>query len=237
MACGLQAIHDAGYVYRDLKPQNVLLTAEGTVLISDMGLAHDTTKGPIKQCSGTRGYWSPETIAKAPYTTQPDWWSLGVTMYVLYSDKLPFKGSTDEEKDAATTAGTMEFSHDEPPDLQKVISALCTIDMSARLGCTKGLEDFKAHPYWAGFDWAGLNVGKVPPYLLVPNPNDINAPSKNDVAGFKKPKDVDWTPDDEAKFKEWEFMNKEIWYDEAMFRIKKYQEVGPKPAAGCCVVS
>jgi hypothetical protein len=43
--------------------------------------------------------------------------------------------------------------------------------------------------------------------------------------------------DDEAKFKEWEFMNKEIWYDEAMFRIKKYQEVGPKPAAGCCVVS
>jgi serine/threonine protein kinase len=75
-----QAIHDAGYVYRDLKPQNVLLTAEGTVLISDMGLAHDTTKGPIKQCSGTRGYWSPETIAKAPYTTQPDWWSLGVTM-------------------------------------------------------------------------------------------------------------------------------------------------------------
>jgi hypothetical protein len=59
---------------------------------------------------------------------------------VLYSDKLPFKGSTDEEKDAATTAGTMEFSHDEPPDLQKVISALCTIDMSARLGTRPAID-------------------------------------------------------------------------------------------------
>ena len=64
MALGLQAIHDAGYVYRDLKPQNVLLDGEGQVRISDMGLTADISKGPIKQCSGTRGYWSPETIKK-----------------------------------------------------------------------------------------------------------------------------------------------------------------------------
>merc|ERR1719316_662111 len=64
MACGLQAIHDAGFVYRDLKPQNVLLDAEGQVRISDMGLTADITKGAIAQRSGTRGYWSPETVNK-----------------------------------------------------------------------------------------------------------------------------------------------------------------------------
>ena len=49
MACGLQAIHDAGYVYRDLKPQNVLLDAEGQVRISDMGLTADITGRPDPQ--------------------------------------------------------------------------------------------------------------------------------------------------------------------------------------------
>ena len=93
MACGLQAIHDAGYVYRDLKPQNVLLDADGQVRISDMGLTASIVKGPIKQKSGTIGYWSPETIKKEAYTTEPDWWSLGVTVFVLFSDKMPFSGA------------------------------------------------------------------------------------------------------------------------------------------------
>ena len=80
MGLGLQAIHDMGYVYRDLKPMNVLLDGEGQVRVSDMGLTANITGGPIKQCSGTRGFWSPETITKQMYTTEPDWWSLGVTI-------------------------------------------------------------------------------------------------------------------------------------------------------------
>merc|ERR1719174_2299941 len=109
MALGLQAIHDAGYVYRDLKPQNVLLDMEGQVRISDMGLTAKVEGRKIKQCSGTRGYWSPETIKKQEYQYEPDWWSLGVTIYVLTSDKLPFKGN-DEEKDAMTLKGEIEYS-------------------------------------------------------------------------------------------------------------------------------
>ena len=86
MALGLQAIHAAGYVYRDLKPQNVLLDSNGQVRISDMGLTADITKGGIKQCSGTRGYWSPETIRKEAYRAQPDWWSLGESRGALGVD-------------------------------------------------------------------------------------------------------------------------------------------------------
>ena len=50
------------------------------VRLSDMGLAADISRGPIKQCCGTRGYWAPEMILREPYTTEPDWWSLGVTL-------------------------------------------------------------------------------------------------------------------------------------------------------------
>ena len=234
MALGLQAIHDAGYVYRDLKPQNVLLDANGQVRISDMGLTADITKGPIKQCSGTRGYWSPETIKKEPYTTQPDWWSLGVTMFVLQSDKVPFKGKEDAEKDAATCAGEIDFKHGEPEDLQQIISALCTIDITKRLGCTSGVDELKAHPYFAGFNWDQLEAGEMDAPIK-PNVNDINAPSKGDIDAFKPPKDVTWEADDQAKFASWDYMDKEIWQQEAIARIKKRKELTKvlgKPSTG-----
>ena len=89
MALGLQAVHEMGYVYRDLKPMNVLLDGDGQVRVSDMGLTADISAGPIKQCSGTRGYWSPETIKKQEYTTEPDWWSLGVTMVLPPCNPVP----------------------------------------------------------------------------------------------------------------------------------------------------
>ena len=225
MACGLQAIHDAGYVYRDLKPQNVLLDAEGQVRISDMGLTADISKGPIKQCSGTRGYWSPETIKKEPYTTQPDWWSLGVTMFVLFSDKMPFSGKGDEEKDAATCKGEINYKHEEPKDLQEVISALCTIDVSQRLGCQGGgVAELRNHPYFAGFDWQALEAGTLAAPIQ-PNVNDINAPSAKEIAAFVKPKDVEWTGEDQAKFAEWDSIDTEVWGDEAIARIKKRKEL------------
>jgi len=242
MALGLQAIHDAGYVYRDLKPQNVLLDSDGLVRISDMGLTADVSGGPIKQCSGTRGYWSPETINKEKYTFEPDWWSLGVTMYVLFSDKLPFKGKSDEEKDASTVAGEIEYSHGEPDDLQKVISALCNKDMKARLGCSDGkglvgVADLKAHDYFKGFDWGRLELGTLPAPVEV-NANDINAPGKNEIAKFVPPKGVSWTDEDQAAFASWDYMDKELWYDEAMFRIRKYNEIGGGGGGGgCCTIA
>lgn len=239
MALGLQAIHDAGYVYRDLKPQNVLLDTEGQVRISDMGLTADVTKGPIKQCSGTRGYWSPETIKKEPYKTEPDWWSLGVTAFVLFSSKIPFHGHDDEEKDAATLKAEINYKHDEPQDLQEFISALCTVDMTKRLGATGGVKDIKAHPYMASVDWVRLEAGEIDAEIK-PNPNDINAPSRSEVEAFKKPKDVEWTAEDEKAFDDWNFFNAELWQDEAIFRIKKKGEIkgaGGGGGGGCCTIS
>lgn len=181
MALGLAAIHEQGYVYRDLKPQNVLLDGDGFVRISDMGLAHDigppSDRKPIKQRSGTRGYWSPEVINGEKYTVEPDWFSLGVTMFVLFSDKMPFHGKTPEETDEQTQTKEVAFKHDEPPDLQKIISQLCEKKVEGRLGCGGGgIEEIKKHEYFSGFDWQVLEAGnmKAP---FVPNPDDINAPS------------------------------------------------------------
>lgn len=241
MACGLNAVHKAGYVYRDLKPLNVLLDAEGKVRISDMGLTADISKGTIKQKSGTRGYWSPETINKEPYTTEPDWWSLGVTMYVLYSDRLPFHGKTDEETDASSVAGNIDFKHGEPAPLQDIVKKLCTIDQKARL---QGLDKLKADTYFAGFDWDLFESGEMEAEIK-PNPNDINAPSKSEIAKFVDPKDVEWTAEDQADFADWDTYSVEMFLnEEAIFAIDKKDEDAKKVlgvsaggGGGCCVIA
>jgi len=235
MALGLGVIHEMGYVYRDLKPMNVLLDGEGQVRVSDMGLTANITGGPIKQCSGTRGYWSPETIQKQMYTTEPDWWSLGVTMFVLFCHKLPFFGS-DEEKDAMSVAGVIDFKHGEPDELKKIISDLCMVDQKGR---TKGVDALKAHPFYSGFDWAALEQGKYDAPFK-PNVNDINAPSSSEIDAFKAPKDVVWGDEEKEKFKTWEFYNKVAWEaEEAKYRIEKFKELtgGGGGGGGCCTIA
>ena len=109
--------------------------------------------------------------------------------------------------------------------------------MKTRLGCTGGgITELKAHPWFAGFDWDALEDGRMPAPIQ-PNINDINAPSKKDIAPFVKPKDVTWDAADQAHFDRWEFMDPELQSAEAIYRIKKRNElVQPFAADGLKVV-
>jgi serine/threonine protein kinase len=88
---GLSALHAAGIVCRDIKPDNLLLTLAGQLKIVDLGLAQ--LLGPEETATakaGTRGYWAPELVSRQPYRFTPDWWSTGVTLYSLVSLRAPF---------------------------------------------------------------------------------------------------------------------------------------------------
>jgi len=241
IALGLEAIHAAGFVYRDLKPQNVLLDAEGRVRISDMGLAADVSRGSVIGKCGTRGYWSPEQIKREPYRTLPDWWALGILMYVLHSDRQPFfapSGLDGEAKaaaiDQATCEQDIEFKHEEPAELQQVIRALCERDTSRRL---HGVEQLMAHEYFQGFDWERLEQGRMEAPVL-PSLNEINAPSAKEIEEFKVPEGVEWGPEDVKLFEKWNYASRKLWQEEAIERIKRMKEVSDAPSAGyaCCSV-
>ena len=75
---------------------------------------------------------------------------------------------------------------------------------------------------------------------IKPNPNDINAPSKKDIEGFKASKAVTWDPDDQAKFASWDFFEKDLFYGECTFRINNKREIKGGAAAGgggCCTIA
>jgi serine/threonine protein kinase len=93
---GLQALHDKGYVYRDLKPENCLLAEDGRVKLTDLGLAVKVTP-KLHGAAGTRGYWAPEMLKRdttgkrLTYDHMVDWFSFGCMLAEFISGTNPFR--------------------------------------------------------------------------------------------------------------------------------------------------
>jgi len=93
----LQHAHAKGIVHRDLKPENILLTTDGTVKLTDLGLARafaDARSTRAGAVTGTVQYLSPEQIRGEPADPRSDLYSLGIVTFELLTGRLPFTGET-----------------------------------------------------------------------------------------------------------------------------------------------
>lgn len=95
----LQYLHKSGVVYRDVKPENILIDSEGHIKLTDFGLSKyglDENGGYTESFCGTSEYLAPEIIKEKQYTYSVDYYSLGLVMYEMLTGSNPFK--TGEEK-------------------------------------------------------------------------------------------------------------------------------------------
>jgi beta-lactam-binding protein with PASTA domain/predicted Ser/Thr protein kinase len=94
---GLSAAHQAGIVHRDVKPENVLLTADGRVKVVDFGLARATAAvGNTRagQIIGSVNYIAPEQVTGAPTDARTDVYSAGIMLFEMLTGRQPFTGET-----------------------------------------------------------------------------------------------------------------------------------------------
>ena len=92
-AAALSALHGAGIVHRDVKPENILLRPEGSAVLTDLGLARSALFKTLTRhdvAVGTLSYMSPEQCVGRPLDGRSDLWSLGVVLHEMLTGERPF---------------------------------------------------------------------------------------------------------------------------------------------------
>jgi hypothetical protein len=136
LARGLHALHEAGKVHRDVKPSNVLVTAEGRVVVLDFGLVENAAQ--VERdflVVGTARYMAPEQAAGEAVGPAADWYSVGVMLYLVLTGSFPFRPSSqvrpssrrrgDAPSPSVLFAGL-------PPELEALCVDLLRVDPAAR---------------------------------------------------------------------------------------------------------
>lgn len=93
----LDALHKQNIVFRDLKPENLLLDQNGHVHLIDYGLCKKLTSKRRWSTGGTSSYFPPEVLERKPFSFEADWWQLGIMVWFMLTQKMPFEAPNTRE--------------------------------------------------------------------------------------------------------------------------------------------
>lgn len=170
---GLEYIHSAGYVYRDMKPENLLLRSDGSITIGDFGFAKKLEKGQrAYTICGTPDYLAPELILHQGCTRAADIWAFGILVFEMIAGFPPFRDR--QRRDLYKRIVRADFAAVPVPrrmdnDVHEMLSQIFVRDESLRLGIrAPGLGAIKGHAWYETIDWEAVMSGKLRPLHFLP---------------------------------------------------------------------
>nr|AML79137.1 putative LOV domain-containing protein [Centella asiatica] len=190
---GLEYLHCLGVIYRDLKPENLLLQKDGHVVLTDFDLSFRTFCKPqvIKQILpkrrrsrsqppptfvaepmtqsnsfvGTEEYIAPEIIKGSGHGSAIDWWALGILLYEMLYGRTPFRGKNRQKTFANILYKDLTFPSSISVSLaaRQLIHSLLKRDPESRLGSNGGSNEIKEHPFFHEINWPLIRCMSPPP--------------------------------------------------------------------------
>ncbi|EEY67999.1 RAC family serine/threonine-protein kinase [Phytophthora infestans T30-4] len=168
LVLGIHHLHQHDILYRDIKPENVMIDAEGHVALVDFGLAklHVSEYKGAKTMAGSPQYTAPELLlpkAKRSYGKAADWWSLGILLYEMSVGKSPFYDNNIEKMYQKIQNDPLVFPSKPAltDELKSILRGFLQKDPTKRLGTN--ISDILQHPYFRGIDWDLLLKKQITP--------------------------------------------------------------------------
>eukprot|EP00179_Madagascaria_erythrocladioides_P005902 CAMPEP_0198312472 /NCGR_PEP_ID=MMETSP1450-20131203/3822_1 /TAXON_ID=753684 ORGANISM="Madagascaria erythrocladiodes, Strain CCMP3234" /NCGR_SAMPLE_ID=MMETSP1450 /ASSEMBLY_ACC=CAM_ASM_001115 /LENGTH=486 /DNA_ID=CAMNT_0044015417 /DNA_START=72 /DNA_END=1532 /DNA_ORIENTATION=+ len=155
-------VHSLGVVYRDIKPENILLDSEGHIRLADFGLAkflEGGRHGRTRSFCGTRDFIAPEMMVGGSYGLSVDTWSFGVLLYRMVFGRAPFpsKGISRAEHVRRVEEEPVRYPNGSSPEVESLLKGLLHKDLEFRME----FHEIQSHPFFAEVDWDRVAIASI----------------------------------------------------------------------------
>ncbi|KAF2687065.1 hypothetical protein K458DRAFT_415339 [Lentithecium fluviatile CBS 122367] len=167
MVLALDYLHrTVGVIYRDLKPENCLLDAEGHLLLTDFGLSKVSVDDQkCRSLAGTIDFMAPEVLLGNEYGMSVDWWSLGALGYDLLTGSPPFSGNNHRKIEQNILYKKVPMPYYLSQDAKDLLTRFLRKEPRKRLGfhMPKDMATIRAHRFFRKLDWKKLEARELEP--------------------------------------------------------------------------
>ncbi|CAD8180468.1 unnamed protein product [Paramecium pentaurelia] len=194
-------LHTKNIVYRDLKPENLLVQSDGYLKLTDFGFAKVVEDRTYTLC-GTPEYLAPEILLNKGHSKPVDWWCLGIFIYEMLAGIDPFNDEDPMAIYQKILKGKVKFPRNFDNEAKSLVKHLLEQDVTKRFGNLKnGVDDIKSHKWYETLNWKDIINKKIKPQYIPVIQSDYDTsnfatyPDSTELPDAVKPQDdpfKDW---------------------------------------------